>query len=190
MNVVIGESAVDLVKKRPESNLGNWMADAIHRKAAQYAQEPIDFALQNHGGIRIPIIKKGSITKRKIYELMPFDNKIALLYLNKEEVEQLVEHLLKSRGWPVSYPVRIQQLTEEDIKITLAGKPLMGDKIYTIALPDYIANGGSGSFFLKDKKRKDLNVFIRDILIEDVMDFTKKGAAVEANINGRIIINE
>ena len=31
MNQVIGETITDLKKKRPESTLGNWMADAIQR---------------------------------------------------------------------------------------------------------------------------------------------------------------
>jgi len=188
MNEVIGETAIDLKKERPESTLGNWMAGAIHRKAEEKLGESIDFAIQNYGGIRIPIIKKGAITRGKIYELMPFDNKILVLYLDKSEVEELVQHIVNGRGWPVSNGIKINKLTEEDIRVTIKDKRLEEGKIYKVALPDYIANGGSRSYFLKDKKRKDLQYFIRDALIQDVIDFTAKNEAINSPIDGRFII--
>ncbi len=188
MNEVIGETAIDLKKERPESTLGNWMADAIHRKAEEKLGEPIDFAIQNYGGIRIPVIKKGVITRGKIYELMPFDNKILVLYLNKSEVEELVQHIVSARGWPVSYGIKINELTKEDISITINEKALEEGLIYKVALPDYIANGGSRSYFLKDKKRKDLQYFIRDALIQDVVDFRSKNEVINSPKEGRFII--
>lgn len=188
MNEVIGETAIDLKKERPESTLGNWMADAIHRKAEEKLGEPIDFAIQNYGGIRIPEIKKGAITRGKIYELMPFDNKIFVLYLNKNEVEELVQHIVNGRGWPVSHGIKINKLSEEDIKVLIKDKPLQEGTTYKVALPDYIANGGSRSFFLKDKKRKDLQYFIRDALIQDVIDFKAKNEAINSPIEGRFIL--
>lgn len=188
MNEVIGNTAIDLKKERPESTLGNWMADAIHRKAVDQLGESIDFAIQNYGGIRIPVIKKGAITRGKIFELMPFDNKILVLYLNKSEVEELIQHIVAARGWPVSYGIKINQLTKEDITILINNKPLTEGEIYKVALPDYIANGGSQSYFLKDKKRKDLQYFIRDALIQDVVDFAAKKEAINSPKEGRFII--
>ena len=188
MNQVIGETAIDMKKERPESTLGNWMADAIHRKAEEKLGEPIDFAIQNYGGIRIPEIKKGAITRGKIYELMPFDNKILVLYLDKAEVEELVQHIVNARGWPVSYSIKINQLTEEDITVLINNEPLVEGKIYKVALPDYIANGGSRSYFLKDKKRADLQYFIRDALIQDVVDFAAKEEAINSPKEGRFIL--
>jgi len=188
MNEAIGETAIDLKKERPESTLGNWMADAIHRKAEEQLGEPIDFAIQNYGGIRIPVIKKGTISRGKIYELMPFDNKILVLYLNKEEVEQLIQHIVDDRGWPVSHGVKINQISKEDIRVLIKGKPLEVSKIYKVALPDYIANGGSRSYFLKEKKRKNLQYFIRDALIQDVVDFKAKNKVINSPKEGRFIL--
>lgn len=190
MEAVIGQSGVDLEKRRPEGTLGNWMADAIQRKAEKYLGEPVDFAIQNYGGIRIPVIKKGAITRGKIYELMPFDNKIVILYLNKVEVEELVAHLMKSKGWPVSSTIQIKQLSVEDIMVAINGKAMEEGITYKVAVPDYIANGGSGSFFLKDKKRKDLNILIRDALIEDVIDHADKQEAIQSTIEGRFVLME
>jgi len=65
---------------------------------------------------------------------MPFDNKILVLYLNKTEVEELVQHIVNARGWPVSYGIKINKLTEEDIIVTLKDKPLEEGVIYKVAL--------------------------------------------------------
>ena len=189
MNEVLGQTEIDLKKGRPESTLGNWMADAIHRKAAKKLGEPIDFAIQNYGGIRIPVIKKGPITRGKIFELMPFDNKIIVLYLNKAEVEQLIQHLVDANGWPVSHGIKINRLSEEDISVLIKDKPLQEGKIYKVALPDYVANGGSDSSFLKDKQRKNLEYYIRDALIQDVLDFTAKKEAINSPKEGRFILS-
>ncbi len=78
MNEVIGY--VDYMnKQKPESTLGNWVADIIADKAAEITGKKIDFAVQNYGGLRISEIPKGPITVGKIYELMPFENFVTII---------------------------------------------------------------------------------------------------------------
>lgn len=190
MGAIIGTSSVDLKKQRPESNLGNWMADATHRQAEKHLGEAVDFALQNYGGIRIPEIKKGEISKGKIYELMPFDNKVFVLYLNGTEVTELIQHIAKSRGWPLSYGIKVQQMSATSLVIKIGNQALEKDKMYKVALPDYVANGGSGSFFLKDKKRTDLGFFVRDALVADLKTFTQNGQMITNEIEGRLVLLE
>lgn len=189
MNQVLGQAAVNLVKQRPEGTLGNWMADAIHRKTEAILGEPISFAIQNYGGIRINEITKGDITKSKVFEVMPFDNTIVVFSLNKMEVEELINHLIEARGWPVSYPIKVHK-TAEKVSITINDSPLEEGIIYKVALPDYIANGGSRTYFLKGKTRQDLNINIRDALLEDVANFTKANKAIDSKIEGRFVIDE
>jgi len=42
MNEVIGESAITMRKAAPQSTLGNWMADLIHKKSEDYYGQDID----------------------------------------------------------------------------------------------------------------------------------------------------
>jgi len=35
-NEVIGESAITMVKAKPQSTLGNWIADLVHKKSEDY----------------------------------------------------------------------------------------------------------------------------------------------------------
>lgn len=190
MNTIIGETAVDLKKKRPESTLGNWMADAILRQAEKLIDTPISFAIQNQGGIRISEISKGPISRGKIFELMPFDNIVILLTLDSAEVQELVQHIVQSGGWPVSNTIKITQDSSEHLGIMVHGHPLQSDMVYQVALPDYVANGGSDSGFLKGKAQKKLDLSIRDALLKDVMDFTAAGKVIESSIEGRLVLWE
>ena len=54
---VVGHNARFMVNIRTECDLplGNLAADALRAKAADYFQVPVEFALTNYGGIRIPM---------------------------------------------------------------------------------------------------------------------------------------
>ena len=188
MNQTIGHTSVDLKKKRPESTLGNWMADAIQRQAEKQLGHPIAFAIQNQGGIRISEISKGPISKGKIFELMPFDNVVVILSLDSIEVQELAQHIVQSGGWPISHSLKIKQDSTENLEIFIHGKPLNGDSAYQVALPDYVANGGSDSGFLKGKPQRKLDLFIRDALINDLEEFTAEGKVIESTIEGRLVL--
>ena len=190
MDEVIGTSLVDLSKKRPESTLGNWMADAIQRQAEKELEQPIAFAIQNYGGIRIPEIKKGIITRRMIYELMPFDNTIIILSLDATEIQELIQHLVNSGGWPISHSIKVHQANEDTLDILIKDKPLESGQKYLVALPDYVANGGSDSGFLKGKTQQKLNLFIRDALLADVVAHTQNNTPIYSEVEGRIVLKK
>jgi len=190
MNQVIGETTTDLKKKRPESTLGNWMADAIQRQAEKHLSQPIAFAIQNYGGIRIPQIKKGNITRGMIYELMPFDNTVVILSLNKAEVQELINHITSGGGWPVSKGIKVNQQASGKLDIEIDGKALMEGEMYKVALPDYVANGGSDSDFLVGKPQQTLPLYIRDLLILDVEEHTANQHKIESQIEGRMVLKK
>ncbi|MBT8221466.1 MAG: 5'-nucleotidase C-terminal domain-containing protein [Bacteroidia bacterium] len=167
MDRVIGKLVVDLYKSRPESTLGNWMTDIILERVNTYAEEPIDFAVQNYGGIRVPEIKKGDITVRHIFELMPFENAIVVMEVDGSTMWQMIERMALSGGWPVSSG--FQMVISKDRKplnVLIQGKPFDSSKTYRFALPDYIANGGDRCDFLIALPRVDLGLKVRDAIIE------------------------
>lgn len=190
MNEVIGHTIVDLKKERPESTLGNWMADAIQRQAEKQLDHPIAFAIQNQGGIRISNISKGPIPRGKIFELMPFDNMVVVLSLDSTEVQEFAQHIVQSGGWPVSHSIKITQDDTEALDIMIQGMPLKSGMVYQVALPDYVANGGSDSGFLKGKPQQKLDLFIRDVLISDLEEYTANGQVIESVIEGRMILKD
>lgn len=188
MNQVIGQSARVLSKDKPESLLGNWVADLILKKSEAYYEAPIDLAIVNYGGLRIPSIPQGDITTGKIFELMPFDNMMVVITVNGGVVRQLFELILNNGGWPISHTVRIEASGNQLTKAMINGALLQDDKMYKIALSDFVANGGDKCFFFKGIPQENLDILMRDMMIEFVKEQNAAGQLLDAKIEGRIII--
>jgi len=90
------------------------------------------------------------------------------------EVQELVQHIVQSDGWPISHSLKVVQDSMEALAIAIYDKPLKRDTLYQVALPDYVANGGSDSGFLIGKPQQKLDLFIRDALINDLEELTIK----------------
>jgi len=184
MNTVIGNTTKELVKAKPESPMGNWLADLIHKKSEDYYRSKIDFALVNYGGIRIPVLAEGEVTRGKIFELMPFDNMLVVLEINGATVRQIFGTMAANGGWPISKQVSYVIENELPVDILINGEALDDGKIYKVALSDYLANGGDNLFFLKDKKQHNLSVLFRDAMSEYIVE--QNGEAMDAEVEGRV----
>lgn len=188
MNQVIGESAITMRKASPQSTLGNWMADLIHKKSEDYYGKPIDFAIVNYGGIRSSELRKGPVTRGKVFELMPFENRLLVLSVKGDVAKQLFDHMANRKGWPISKQVSYKIKGNKATGITIHNKPLNLTKIYTIAMADFIANGGDNCDFLKDQKRFDLNHLFRDAIMEFVEEETAAGNVLDAEMDHRVVL--
>ncbi len=182
MNEVIATCPEDMSKQGPESMLGNWMSDVLYDKAAELSDVPIDFAMQNTGGIRIPMLRKGDITKGKIFELMPFDNSLVVVHIDKALLMTFMERVARSNGWPVSKGFYMKIKNKKVAEIQINGEELT-DRIYNVALPDYIANGGSDCPFLKGCDRTIYPVLLRDMFVERAT----RDKVITAKKEGRIV---
>jgi len=184
MDRVIGQLNITLKKSKPEGTLNNWMTDIIHERAEHYHGKPIDFAIQNYGGIRVREISAGSISVRKIYELMPFDNKIVILELDGKTMSLMLDNIASKGGMPVSKAIKMTIDTDQKPKdVLINGDPLDINRTYTMALPDYVANGGGGCDFLKPLTQVETGWNVREAII-DYLDTYKE--EMSATIEGRI----
>ncbi|MFK8007485.1 MAG: 5'-nucleotidase C-terminal domain-containing protein [Saprospiraceae bacterium] len=190
MNLVIGDCEKELIKARPESTLGNWTADLIHKKCEEYYGKPIDFAVVNYGGLRILSLPAGPITKSNIFELMPFENALVVLNVDAETVEKLFARMAEYGGWPISHQVRFKIKDAKPIDIQINGKPIDKNKMYKIALSDFVANGGDKCFFFEDKKQEFLGKLFRDAIMEHVIELNDQGKKINADIEGRVEVIE
>lgn len=188
MNKIIGQCAYEIIKAQPESALGNFCADAIHKMAEDYTGKKIDFATQNYGGMRVPYLAKGNITKGRIYELMPFENRLSIIDLPGKETLQFIQHMTNRGGWPISASLRYFIFEKKAIEITINGKPFDINQTYRIAMPDYIANGGDNCDFLIGHPRQDSERLLREAFFESILEHTFAEKAIEPRIDGRIAI--
>lgn len=186
MNAVIAQLAVDVEKRQPESTLGNLMADAMKVMGEKYYKTTIDASLVNYGGIRIPSVKAGAITRGKVFEMMPFDNIIVLQKLKGTVLKELLDHVAGRGGWPVS-GITMQIKNKKAENIMIGGKALDMNAVYTIANSDYVANGGDDCEMLRTIPQVNNGFLFRDAIIEYFTMFGKEGKQISMTIQNRVV---
>lgn len=167
--------------EKPESSLGNWMADILRHEANAAFDEPVDIALMNGRGLRITL-PEGTIRVRTIYELMPFENHIALLQFTGEQLATLANEIARYGGEPVS-GIRFLFYDGVARAIEVGGTPLDPDRHYWLATNNWMANGGGALPTLwEPQQRVDLPVLIREAFIAHLEEV----AVLEPRLDGRI----
>ncbi|MEY3320888.1 MAG: hypothetical protein RLZZ417_471 [Bacteroidota bacterium] len=173
---------------KPESTLGNWITDILHRYITETKGVNCDFTLSNYGGVRSNFIKQDSLRVGMIYELLPFDNELLILDLKGSDIEALIRYMAKSGFWPISKELQILQTDNKIEWIKIKGQPLVPNQIYKVQMPDYVANGGEGTSFLAAAPREKTGMYMRDAVIEQLRVETKKGIIQQGLLDERIVI--
>jgi 2',3'-cyclic-nucleotide 2'-phosphodiesterase (5'-nucleotidase family) len=187
MHEVIGTAPVALTKKTPESNLGNFFAEAVFSRVKHLPNVDTvnTFAMFNNGGLRTSV-PQGDIMVGSMYELMPFENKLVVVTLSGERLLKLLDFIAEKDGAPVA-GIRFIIDTKKAKEITINGKAFDVNKTYYVATSDYLAGGGD-KFFATDENKDMLKteVLLRDILIDYCKQLSKQNKPVIANTDGRI----
>lgn len=184
MDEVIAVAAQELTHTTPQGLLGNWAAEAIAVETEKILGEKLDFCTLNHSGLRVRSLPKGNITRGKIYELMPFDNAIAILTGDSAALQPYFQHIAAKGGWPL-YGASFEIKDGKATNIRIRGEILRGGKNYRFVVPDYIANGGDNCDFLKKLPRKDLNKLMRDAFLDYCKSQTAQGKMLDATLDDR-----
>ncbi|HDT12213.1 MAG TPA: bifunctional metallophosphatase/5'-nucleotidase [Candidatus Marinimicrobia bacterium] len=179
LNQVIGELKSDWIRGGMESNLGNWITDAmrVHTKA--------HIAVQNNGGIR-KNLSAGPIKVRDMWEIVPFENQIITFTVTGEEIETMLSFQIAS-GFSVQWSgITFEADTVNNIakNIRIKGKRLKAQKSYTVASNNYVAEQLDKYFGIEKREVKEFNLIDRDVLIEAV----KKQKVINSKKEGRIVI--
>lgn len=185
MDVPVARIVADLPRAQPESPLGNLLADLIMESLGSRA----DAALLNYGGIRLPQLGEGMATVGQFYELLPFDNFITIVPLDSAGMMALAEAMVAAGGWPVSAELRIEVGKEGVSALMIRDKPLRAGRLYRIAMPDYVANGGDRFTFLKHLPREDSGILLREACMRQARRRQEQGIPVTSGIEGRIRFN-
>ncbi len=186
MDEVLGHLEEDLVKGRPNSNMGNWFCDILYDEANKMFFEEVDFALQNYGGLRLSSLPKGPLTKGEIFQLMPFDNTLVVLVMEGKVMKRLLDALASKGGWPISKGLSFKISGDKATDIMIQDKPFDINSSYRVAVPDYVANGGDQASFLKTLPQEESGVFIREILIAHLGDLKEAGLPITIDSRQRI----
>lgn len=185
MNEVIAVSKVEMTKAKPESLLGNLLSDATLAIGQKYHDEKVDIGIVNYGGIRVPSLSAGNVTLGNIYEIMPFDNYLVILEVEGSILREALNSIAVRGGWPIS-GANFSIKNNEAIHIYIGGEKLDENRVYKIAISDYVANGGDKMSMFKSLERTNTNVLLRDAFIE----YFKTEKEVDATLENRVVVIE
>jgi len=187
MNVVIGQAAVTMKGHGPESLLSNFSADVYRETATAYLKNPVDIAVVNLGGLRT-VVPAGNITVGKVFELMPFENELVIVWLKGDKLNELLQYFASMGGEGVS-GLRMEIQQKKAINITVGGVPVDVEKVYSIATNDYLAGGNDKMIQLaQNVKRVNTGIKVREMLLDYIKNETKKGNMIQTKLDGRITV--
>lgn len=166
MDEVLVQNKEELIKELPNSNLGNFLADAYLWAASKYANKPIDIAFMNHGGIRVNRIAAGDLTRRHVFEVMPFDNAIVLVEVKGDVVKSYLDHLAADGGGGGVSGLTYHIQDKKAVNIFINGKPLDENKQYWMVNSDYAVDGGGGFNGFKQMEQNRTNYLQREAILD------------------------
>ncbi|MDA9262444.1 5'-nucleotidase C-terminal domain-containing protein [bacterium] len=197
MNEVLNVSMVEMSTGSPEGLLGDFVCDLSLKIGNELYKENTgkvaDFVLLNNGGLRT-FLPKGEITRRKIYELMPFENELVVVTLSAEKANELFGYIARKtvnggtrkQGVPISGNVKVVLQGKIPKDIIINNSPFVG-KEYKVITSDYLANGGDNmTFFLNPIKIEKIGIKLRDAIMQHVIDENKAGNPLNAVLDKRI----
>lgn len=184
---VIGTLATELRKGGGETNIGNFLADALR------AQAGTDVGLINSGGIR-KNVPAGPVTALDVQEVLPFGNALVKADLTGEQVARIVQTnadgavggdhgILQISGLAYVYRTAADGTAAEVVEITVDGQPLAPDRVYTVAMPDFVAQMTDVYLGVGPVTAADTGVTLDEAV---VAEFARQGT-VDAAIEGRIV---
>ncbi len=185
MDEVVGYVEKTMDKKQPESEIGNFLADAYLTIAQEKYNTKADVSFLNYGGIRLRQLPKGNVTKGTVFELMPFDNLLILQKMKGSVLQQFLDHIASLGGWPVS-GLTMQIKGKKAVNVLIDGKPLDPDKIYTTVNSDYVANGGDNSDMLRNIPQITNGYLMRDAIFDYIKKLKGEGKNINAEIENRV----
>jgi 2',3'-cyclic-nucleotide 2'-phosphodiesterase (5'-nucleotidase family) len=189
MEEVLVSSSEFMEKGKPESKLGNFVADACMNiasiKYVSTSGKMIDFCLLNNGGLR-STLPTGEITRKNVYELMPFENELVVLTLPGSSVLKILKYISNTGGVPVSN-LRMKITGESFSEVFIGGQPFDSSGTYKMVTSDYLANGGDSMEVLSENLLQEpLNIKVRDAIIEYMVSINSRQESLKPVLDGRI----
>ena len=197
MDIAVGRTTValdarDLRLRASETNIGNFVADAIRQQVSA------DVALVNSGGIRgNREYPAGTLTRRDLLQMHPFGNVVAKIEVTGRVLMQALNFGVSvvpnaSGQFPqvsgMTFHVDTQAARDSRVReLRINGTPVDPDKTYTLALPDYVQHGGDG--YTMFEGARELVNRESGVLIVTALEHAVSNQTISPRIEGRIVID-
>ena len=189
---VVGHSArmLENLRTEPDLPLGNIVADALREKASDYYKVPMDFAVTNYGGIRIPL-PEGPVLMDDIEAMFPFKNYMCYAKVRGKNLTRLLEQLAKTKAFQAVSGCRVKVKAHELVEAEVGGKPIDPDKVYNVTTIDFLLSGGDQIAIGALAEDVVLSpVLVRDVMLEYVRKAEAAGIVLDGKKDGRVIMED
>ena len=197
LDMVVGTSTtpLDATDRRlvEETGLGNLIADALRDDVSA------DVALANAGGARgSRVYPAGPLTRRTLLSIHPFGNVACKIAMSGRVLLAALNHGFSNlpvgagqfpqvSGVTMKVNANAPQATRvTDVKVN--GQPLDLEKTYTVAVPDYVMNGGDGYAMFQGQKVL-VDSQSGDLLVLALEKYIAKKGTVSPSVEGRVVIS-
>jgi 5'-nucleotidase/UDP-sugar diphosphatase len=166
----------DRLSRKKEIALGDMVNDGAMWYVKEVLKKDADFAFTNGGNIRT-LLPAGPITREQITTVLPFDNWLYLTKMKGSAVLALFDYIASipqgAGAWAqvsseVRYTIDYSADPEKGVlkDLTIKGKPVDPDAVYTIVANDYVMGGGDGYTALKNNIGSyNTSTNLRDVVI-------------------------
>lgn len=128
---------------------------------------------------------KGKWKMGNVFELMPFENELVLVYVNGKAVIELCDFIAAKGGMPVS-GISMEIKAGKAQNILIKNLPIESEKKYCILTSDFLANGGDKLTMLAAAEKKVPGIKVRDAILSYIESQTTIGKIISVKLEGRI----
>jgi 2',3'-cyclic-nucleotide 2'-phosphodiesterase (5'-nucleotidase family) len=180
---VLGTLALDWIRGKGETEIGQYIANAQREAAGA------EVGFMNKHGIRKDQ-KAGPITRKDLFEILPFANALTTFQLSGEQLRAVLAYYVErnpaieingvSAEWGMTRDGRT-----EFSSITVQGKPLADDRMYTCAASDYFVGEAKHYIGLEIPAPIYLKQTVFGVVEAAVKKAGRIGPAVTTRIRGK-----
>jgi len=189
---VVGHSArmMENLRTEPDLPLANFVADALRAKATDYFGKPIDFAITNYGGIRIPM-PEGTVILDDIEAMFPFKNYMCYAAVRGSNLQRLLEQLAKTEAFQAVSGCRVKVKAHELVEAEVGGEPIDPKRLYHVATIDFLLSGGDQIAIGALAEDVILSpVLVREVMLEHIKAMEAEGKIIDVQKDGRVIMED
>ena len=189
---VVGHSTHMLLNLRnePDLPLGNLVADALRAKGSDYFGVPMDFAITNYGGIRVPL-PEGPVTLDDMESMFPFKNYMCYAKVRGNNLLRLLEQLARTPAFQAVSGCKVKVKAHELVEAEVGGQPIDPDKLYNVTTIDFLLSGGDQIAIGALAEDVVLTpVLIRDVMLEYVQKMEAEGKVLDGKKDGRVVMED
>ena len=159
-------------KQQLVTPLGAFLAKVL------YKTTHADVAILNGGLIRTPLAK-GVITMADVFAMLPFDNQVQVVKLTGKSLKKILEygilnpdpHFINAQFYGVNLTYNpTLPFGRRIVKIAIDKKPLQPEKIYSVAILDFMLHGGDGYNFKAARSVANDGRFIRNVILHYIKE--------------------